>query len=118
MSLRLPKRLASCLPAATATPLPIQLATCSHSSERPWSGNNRPGRKAGTCFSMDASVWIHRAWLLTIMLAFAGCRMPAERGPEMRIQNLPQRDINLVLRDHAQELLAIPDVVGVFVGLL
>ena len=44
--------------------------------------------------------------------------MPAERGPERLIQNLPQRDINLVLRDHAQELLAIPGVVGVFVGLL
>ncbi|HEV2842154.1 MAG TPA: hypothetical protein VGW39_12585 [Chthoniobacterales bacterium] len=30
----------------------------------------------------------------------------------------PQRDINAVLRDHDTELLAIPGVVGVYVGLL
>ncbi len=31
---------------------------------------------------------------------------------------MPQRDINLVLRDHDRELLAIPGVVGVYVGVL
>jgi hypothetical protein len=31
---------------------------------------------------------------------------------------MPKRDINLVLRDHDQELMAIPGVVGVYVGLL
>ena len=30
----------------------------------------------------------------------------------------PRRDINAVLADHDQELLAIPGVVGVYVGLL
>jgi hypothetical protein len=30
----------------------------------------------------------------------------------------PQRDINAVLADHDKELLAIPNVVGVYVGLL
>jgi hypothetical protein len=30
----------------------------------------------------------------------------------------PKRDINLVLRDHDQELLKIPNVVGVYVGVL
>jgi len=30
---------------------------------------------------------------------------------------MPQRDINAVLRDHDQELLAIPGVAGVFIGL-
>ena len=30
----------------------------------------------------------------------------------------PKRDINAVLRDHDKELLAIPDVVGVYVALL
>jgi hypothetical protein len=29
----------------------------------------------------------------------------------------PRRDINVVLRDHDQELLAIKDVVGVYIGL-
>lgn len=31
---------------------------------------------------------------------------------------MPQRDIGLVLQDHDDELMAIPGVVGVFVGLL
>ena len=31
---------------------------------------------------------------------------------------MPKRDINLVLRDHDKELMAIPGVVGVFVGAL
>ncbi len=31
---------------------------------------------------------------------------------------MPQRDINAVLRAHDSELLAIPGVVGVYVGLL
>jgi len=31
---------------------------------------------------------------------------------------MPARDINAVLRDHDQALLAIPGVVGVYVGLL
>ncbi len=31
---------------------------------------------------------------------------------------MPRRDINAVLRDHDKELMAIPGVVGVFVGVL
>ena len=30
----------------------------------------------------------------------------------------PKRDINAVLRDHDKELMAIPNVVGVYVGVL
>lgn len=30
---------------------------------------------------------------------------------------MPKRDINLVLRDHDKELIAIPGVVGVYIGL-
>ncbi len=33
-------------------------------------------------------------------------------------ETTPRRDINDVLRDHDRELLAIPGVVGVYVGLL
>lgn len=32
--------------------------------------------------------------------------------------SVPRRDINAVLADHDQELLAIPGVVGVYIGLL
>jgi len=32
--------------------------------------------------------------------------------------SIPRRDINLVLQEHDDELLAIPGVVGVFAGLL
>lgn len=31
---------------------------------------------------------------------------------------MPQRDINLVLNDHDEKLMAMPGVVGVYVGLL
>lgn len=33
-------------------------------------------------------------------------------------QTMPTKDINIVLKDHEQELLAIPGVVGVYVGQL
>ena len=36
----------------------------------------------------------------------------------MNENTAPQRDINTVLADHDDELLAIPGVVGVYVGLL
>ena len=32
--------------------------------------------------------------------------------------SVPRRDINAVLRDHDEELLAIPNVVGVYVGVI
>jgi len=53
--------------------------------------------------------------LLCVLLA-AGCRLqpPPQTGSP---QVMPSRDINAVLRDHDRELLAIPGVVGVFVGL-
>ena len=36
----------------------------------------------------------------------------------MPSSSIPRRDINLVLQEHDDELLAIPGVVGVFAGLL
>lgn len=51
----------------------------------------------------------------TVALVFfllAGCEARYARRP------VPERDINAVLRDHDRELLAIPGVVGVFVGVL
>jgi hypothetical protein len=44
----------------------------------------------------------------------AGCQenMAKDNSPS------PKRDINAVLRDHDQELLAIPGVVGVYVAVL
>ena len=41
-------------------------------------------------------------------------------GPSTTAQNMsptPRRDINAVLADHQQELMSIPDVVGVYVAL-
>jgi hypothetical protein len=51
--------------------------------------------------------------LVTLALA-AGCQknMAHDNSPS------PKRDINAVLRDHDQELLAIPGVVGVYVAVL
>lgn len=49
-----------------------------------------------------------------ILILASGC------DPNMAQNNqpTPQRDINLVLRDHDKQLLAIPGVVGVYVGAL
>ncbi len=58
--------------------------------------------------------------VLAVILLLIACstamRSPVnqtgQQGP------MPQRDINAVLKDHDKELLAIPGVVGVYVGLL
>ena len=58
--------------------------------------------------------------LLLSCLAMTGCRR--DSGAELaRLDTsgaLPMRDINDVLRDHDDELMAIPGVVGVYVGLM
>ena len=46
-----------------------------------------------------------------------GCH-PGVREVPAPSPTMPQRDINAVLRAHDKELLAIPGVVGVYVGLL
>ena len=51
--------------------------------------------------------------LLCAMLA-NGC----QRSMNSTSSPSPQRDINAVLRDHDHELMAIPGVVGVYVGLM
>ncbi len=59
--------------------------------------------------------------ILFSFLTVTGCRrnsggqpaQPAKPGATM-----PARDINDVLRDHDKELMAIPGVVGVYVGLM
>ncbi len=61
-----------------------------------------------------------RAVLLLIMIQAVGCQVqPHNKSDDSRIdRNMPSRDINAVLRDHDDELMAIPGIVGVFVGLL
>lgn len=44
--------------------------------------------------------------------------MPADDRSHAPDRRSPRRDINLVLRDYDQELMAIPGVTGIFVGLL
>jgi hypothetical protein len=57
------------------------------------------------------------AGLLILSAASAACHR--NRGePRSRRESMTKRDINDVLRDHDDELLAIPGVVGVYVGLL
>ena len=50
--------------------------------------------------------------LLTVILSFLGTMMAQTSS------SLPKRDINAVLAAHDKELLAIPGVVGVYIGLL
>ncbi len=53
-------------------------------------------------------------YLLVVAVFLIGCRhnMAQSNSPP------PKRDINAVLRDHDKELMAIPNVVGVYVGVL
>ena len=55
-----------------------------------------------------------RLFLVLILMLAIGCRdnMAQNSSPS------PKRDINAVLADHDKQLLAIPNVVGVYVGLL
>jgi len=51
---------------------------------------------------------------LVCLMGLAGCQRPMNSANSSD----SRRDINTVLRDHDRELMAIPDVVGVYVGLL
>lgn len=56
-----------------------------------------------------------RGLLLSLCLLASGCHpQPAQPLP---LPPVSRRDINLVLADHDQALLAIPGVVGVYVGM-
>ena len=72
---------------------------------------SRNKRSFGTC----PAVW--RLALLVLALLWVACtRSPSSEAPQK--ETMTRRDINAVLRDHDQELMAIPGVVGVYVGLL
>ena len=57
--------------------------------------------------------------LTVILLSIACCATIRSQVNQTRQQeSMTQKDINAVLKDHDKELLAIPGVVGVYVGLL
>lgn len=49
--------------------------------------------------------------ILVISAAIINCEPEKEKGTSM-----PDRDINLVMKDHVDDLMAIPGVVGVAIG--
>lgn len=55
--------------------------------------------------------------LFASLALLCGCHSAARQRPAPG-STMSQRDINAVLRAHDRELLAIPGVVGVYVGLL
>jgi hypothetical protein len=55
-----------------------------------------------------------RLLLILIGVFLIGCRHNMAQTESSE----PKRDINAVLRDHDKELMAIPNVVGVYVGVL
>jgi hypothetical protein len=57
------------------------------------------------------------AVLLIGIIAAGGCSGRSERRPAKQ-ENMPARDINEVLRDHDRELMSLPGVVGVYVGVM
>jgi hypothetical protein len=61
------------------------------------------------------SSWIACIIVLLLVLATACRTKPVEPEPA---NPMPLRDINAVLADHDEKLMAIPGVVGVYVGLI
>ena len=63
---------------------------------------------------------IGRCSAITILLLTVACLASRQRPAEQTAQkeSMPRKDINRVLDDHDEELMAIPGVVGVFVGLM
>ena len=55
--------------------------------------------------------------LLLLTMTWAGCHHQPTFQPDHKIP-MPKRDIHAVLNDHDEKLMAIPGVVGVYVGLL
>jgi hypothetical protein len=61
------------------------------------------------------AVLLRRCLVIFSLMLVAGCHLPSQSDMKSDPRG---RDINAVLRDHDDELLAIPGVVGVYVGLL
>lgn len=53
--------------------------------------------------------------LFAAVLFGAGCHVDSKNEEEKR-SAMPTRDINLVMQDHTAELMALPGVVGVYIG--
>ena len=58
-----------------------------------------------------------RRWLVTVAWLLVAVGQLACKDAKSNT-SMPTRDINSVLRDHDKKLMAIPGVVGVYVGLL
>jgi hypothetical protein len=67
------------------------------------------------CSTGMAVMLLRRCLVVFSLILVAGCHPPSQSA--MKSDPL-RRDVNAVLRDHDDELLAIPGVVGVYVGLL
>jgi hypothetical protein len=63
---------------------------------------------------------IGRCFLLALLLLLMACPASRQRPVEQTAQkeSMSRRDIGEVLRYHDEELMAIPGVVGVYVGLM
>ncbi len=55
--------------------------------------------------------------LVVLLCCFAACRQHPNSHPAPQ-QTMSRRDINDVLRSHDEEIMAIPGVVGIYVGVL
>jgi hypothetical protein len=55
-------------------------------------------------------------FVCALVISLAGCQASRTPNP-VPTASVPQPDINIVLRAHDRELMAIPGVVGVYVGL-
>jgi hypothetical protein len=79
----------------------------------------RSSRRAQSCISnprRGATDLALRLILLLFVGLWAFCHQASRK--ELPGQAMPRKDINAVLRAHDQELMQMPGVVGIYVGLL
>jgi len=79
----------------------------------------KPGRGQVACAPVAIGRCFEVAFCLSLLLAvqYGACGRTSKRQSPQQ-ETMPGPDINDVLRAHDNELLAIPGVVGVYVGLL
>ena len=78
-----------------------------------YAGRNRPGYSVARGRIQAA---IFRTSLVALLASCAACHWSSQIQPPLE-KNMSRPDINRVLNDHDDGLMAIPGVVGVYVGL-
>jgi hypothetical protein len=93
--------------------IPSPVANAMMTDARAKRGTAAPKTESGFCVRRR-----YQAFARLILAGLACIMMGCHSAMPTTDSTLPPRDINAVLADHDRQLLAVPGVVGVYVGLL